>query len=120
FSSRRRHTRLVSDWSSDVCSSDLGVDGVRWPPGRRECRPSPIVAGTQCCQDGRMARALWFAVLVAGLGLGVISLAVAKGGAGNSFGGGSAFAGAAELAAGYALLAGGVAAWVRPPQARVA
>src|SRR5262249_58793217 len=24
-SSRRRHTRLVSDWSSDVCSSDLGV-----------------------------------------------------------------------------------------------
>src|SRR5437016_7953364 len=26
FSSRRRHTRLVSDWSSDVCSSDL----LRW------------------------------------------------------------------------------------------
>src|SRR5438046_9724367 len=25
FSSRRRHTRLVSDWSSDVCSSDLAV-----------------------------------------------------------------------------------------------
>src|ERR1019366_10655199 len=24
FSSRRRHTGLVSDWSSDVCSSDLG------------------------------------------------------------------------------------------------
>src|SRR5438093_8193185 len=23
FSSRRRHTRLVSNWSSDVCSSDL-------------------------------------------------------------------------------------------------
>src|SRR5262249_59299000 len=23
FSSRSRHTRLVSDWSSDVCSSDL-------------------------------------------------------------------------------------------------
>src|SRR5574341_1770991 len=23
FSSRRRHTRLVGDWSSDVCSSDL-------------------------------------------------------------------------------------------------
>src|SRR5262249_59055292 len=23
FPSRRRHTRLVSDWSSDVCSSDL-------------------------------------------------------------------------------------------------
>src|SRR5438046_9285633 len=25
FSSRRRHTRLVSDWSSDVCSSDLDL-----------------------------------------------------------------------------------------------
>src|SRR5256885_11389480 len=32
FSSRRRHTRLQGDWSSDVCSSDLGqsdVDSVR-------------------------------------------------------------------------------------------
>src|SRR5688500_19856509 len=27
FSSRRRHTRLQGDWSSDVCSSDL--PGVR-------------------------------------------------------------------------------------------
>src|SRR5256885_9269630 len=25
FSSRRRHTRLQGDWSSDVCSSDLCV-----------------------------------------------------------------------------------------------
>src|SRR6266480_8048615 len=25
FSSRRRHTRLTCDWSSDVCSSDLGL-----------------------------------------------------------------------------------------------
>src|SRR5438093_4312757 len=32
FSSRRRHTRLVSDWSSDVCSSDL-------------CRPPHLRAG---------------------------------------------------------------------------
>src|SRR5256885_4687980 len=35
FSSRRRHTRLQGDWSSDVCSSDLGIlvqfflDGAR-------------------------------------------------------------------------------------------
>ena len=28
FSSRRRHTRLRRDWSSDVCSSDLYVIGV--------------------------------------------------------------------------------------------
>src|SRR5690349_22879929 len=26
FSSRRRHTRSLRDWSSDVCSSDLGDD----------------------------------------------------------------------------------------------
>src|SRR5690606_3142054 len=38
FSSRRRHTRFSRDWSSDVCSSDLGavpnvriVDGVLRP-----------------------------------------------------------------------------------------
>src|SRR5256885_17269953 len=44
FSSRRRHTRLQGDWSSDVCSSDLGPqnvvhgrgrwDGADWIPGR--------------------------------------------------------------------------------------
>src|SRR5205807_6664116 len=28
FSSRRRHTRLQGDWSSDVCSSDLDEDGA--------------------------------------------------------------------------------------------
>src|SRR5437879_11941454 len=25
FSSRRRHTRYIGDWSSDVCSSDLSI-----------------------------------------------------------------------------------------------
>src|SRR5256885_9408406 len=35
FSSRRRHTRLQGDWSSDVCSSDLvdsstNAGGVTW------------------------------------------------------------------------------------------
>src|SRR5262249_60137863 len=39
FSSRRRHTRLVSDWSSDVCSSDLALTVLEelrrdvFPPG---------------------------------------------------------------------------------------
>src|SRR5258705_1663846 len=36
FSSRRRHTRCLSDWSSDVCSSDL--------PQRRAVRRDPIAA----------------------------------------------------------------------------
>src|SRR2546430_10471827 len=31
FSSRRRHTRFDCDWSSDVCSSDLVVAGIRTP-----------------------------------------------------------------------------------------
>src|SRR2546426_4803757 len=42
FSSRRRHTRLQGDWSSDVCSSDLtrGGSGIRQlidiqPPSER-------------------------------------------------------------------------------------
>src|SRR3712207_4778577 len=31
FSSRRRHTRYWRDWSSDVCSSDLGISASRSP-----------------------------------------------------------------------------------------
>src|SRR3712207_5689586 len=41
FSSRRRHTRYWRDWSSDVCSSDLG-DAVRArppAPGQRGRHP---------------------------------------------------------------------------------
>src|SRR5499426_14162 len=30
FSSRRRHTRCLSDWSSDVCSSDLDRHPEHW------------------------------------------------------------------------------------------
>ena len=30
FSSRRRHTRLVRDWSSDVCSSDLKLSNKQF------------------------------------------------------------------------------------------
>src|SRR5262245_31277668 len=30
FSSRRRHTRCLSDWSSDVCSSDLMRPYAKW------------------------------------------------------------------------------------------
>src|SRR2546426_3072605 len=40
FSSRRRHTRLQGDWSSDVCSSDLdlvvkGQDDLDTHPGHQ-------------------------------------------------------------------------------------
>src|SRR6266446_9419650 len=40
FSSRRRHTRLQGDWSSDVCSSDLGFlqDVGSWTPREHRVR----------------------------------------------------------------------------------
>src|ERR1039457_6751323 len=47
FSSRRRHTRLQGDWSSDVCSSDLSdrepVDALLRidPPAAHRCCPGP-------------------------------------------------------------------------------
>src|SRR5437764_10048611 len=34
FSSRRRHTRYIGDWSSDVCSSDLRELGDDGSPAR--------------------------------------------------------------------------------------
>src|SRR5438046_4062066 len=42
FSSRRRHTRLVSDWSSDVCSSDL-LKVHELPLGSRQSKGRAIV-----------------------------------------------------------------------------
>src|SRR3712207_8949536 len=41
FSSRRRHTRYWRDWSSDVCSSDLGAPAAQ----AREHPPLISVAG---------------------------------------------------------------------------
>src|SRR5256885_10780262 len=39
FSSRRRHTRLQGDWSSDVCSSDLpGTGGLTRVTDKRKVR----------------------------------------------------------------------------------
>src|SRR5262245_63645341 len=45
FSSRRRHTRCLSDWSSDVCSSDLAGCGpaeiARYATGGSTCSVRP-------------------------------------------------------------------------------
>src|SRR5258705_6575290 len=38
FSSRRRHTRCLSDWSSDVCSSDLG--DAQWTRAKKNAATS--------------------------------------------------------------------------------
>src|SRR5262249_58187399 len=51
FSSRRRHTRLVSDWSSDVWSSDL--TRCRQPSGRRE--PSAMADSAEDALTARVA-----------------------------------------------------------------
>src|SRR5690606_40989300 len=39
FSSRRRHTRFSRDWSSDVCSSDLGWRAARCWAADSLCGP---------------------------------------------------------------------------------
>src|SRR5438067_11263806 len=56
FSSRRRHTRSKRDWSSDVCSSDLGSltrQGSNRPDGRcrrawRRARSEERRVGKEC------------------------------------------------------------------------
>src|SRR5204862_3499375 len=41
FSSRRRHTRSLRDWSSDVCSSDLVSVTARWWSRKHPSYPFP-------------------------------------------------------------------------------
>src|SRR5437016_10460545 len=57
FSSRRRHTRLVSDWSSDVCSSDLGRRQDHYLGRRSELFPPASrfdqVCGAERGKEGR-------------------------------------------------------------------
>src|SRR5690242_21519173 len=58
FSSRRRHTRLTCDWSSDVCSSDLGLVRVigAWL-GRRHLSRLPLLgAGPTTPFPGALSR----------------------------------------------------------------
>src|SRR2546430_12618756 len=47
FSSRRRHTRFDCDWSSDVCSSDLGwlSSSPQGPAGKPSSGPEPDCPG---------------------------------------------------------------------------
>src|SRR4030042_2878009 len=47
FSSRRRHTRCSRDWSSDVCSSDLG----RRPKSRKKRIPTPSPCSLSSMQN---------------------------------------------------------------------
>src|SRR5688500_19294256 len=47
FSSRRRHTRLQGDWSSDVCSSDLERSSCRTTQRDTDSVTTPAEVG--CC-----------------------------------------------------------------------
>src|SRR5437763_3152992 len=58
FSSRRRHTRYIGDWSSDVCSSDLeffrGVEAEAvqvLDRGQRLLLGDRPLARRSCCAD---------------------------------------------------------------------
>src|SRR5438045_9036057 len=65
FSSRRRHTRCLSDWSSDVCSSDLGDDslvefGSRFTTGLATIRAGRRgVARSEERRVGKECRSRW-------------------------------------------------------------
>src|SRR5437762_12573401 len=53
FSSRRRHTRYIGDWSSDVCSSDLS-EALRFPsPEENAARDIPVNGPFGLAFDGR-------------------------------------------------------------------
>src|SRR6266496_1588986 len=57
FSSRRRHTRSLRDWSSDVCSSDL--DGLEVLQNMRtdpELRTTPVVMLTSSREEQDIVR----------------------------------------------------------------
>src|ERR1017187_9837361 len=54
-SSRRRHTRYIGDWSSDVCSSDLARGVGEIPPGCRSQGEAWFDRGPSSC-DGPESR----------------------------------------------------------------
>src|SRR5690349_24190889 len=66
FSSRRRHTRSLRDWSSDVCSSDLGArqEMLQMPSKRVSEQPirhgssSIVTPRTQNITECSMSRTL--------------------------------------------------------------
>src|ERR1035438_8137968 len=59
FSSRRRHTRCLSEWSSDVCSSDLII------AGQFKSRPLRSLAGLDLRPTSDRLRETLFNVLAA-------------------------------------------------------
>src|SRR5215204_1600739 len=58
FSSRRRHTRSLCDWSSDVCSSDLGPCHLGChDPARNPARPENAPVTTPAIETAGLGKA---------------------------------------------------------------
>src|SRR5437899_11186112 len=59
FSSRRRHTICLSDWSSDVCSSDLGAEGqlgAGRPVGEQRTRENDRLVRAHRSEERRVGK----------------------------------------------------------------
>src|SRR5690606_40573815 len=53
FSSRRRHTRFSRDWSSDVCSSDLGATAAL---GQNSAQEEAAIAEARAATIAQLSR----------------------------------------------------------------
>src|SRR5215212_8014564 len=71
FSSRRRHTRCLSDWSSDVCSSDL------WAGTARKALPWVVAAAVAGLLAWASPQIFWKAAVVLGVFM-LIAVAVGR------------------------------------------
>src|SRR5688500_19952755 len=54
FSSRRRHTRLQGDWSSDVCSSDLDLVVLHVHSTRGDGSPGRAIVDIFRLENGKV------------------------------------------------------------------
>src|SRR5256885_4660191 len=73
FSSRRRHTRLQGDWSSDVCSSDLLLTGLALLPSTVTIVMMSTFATRRLLDRLGVKRMLLLGLTAMGLGLLVFS-----------------------------------------------
>src|SRR5215204_2937556 len=117
FSSRRRHTRSLCDWSSDVCSSDLAATVLRAVVERAPLDPAlveDVILGcaNQAGEDNRdVAR---MAVLLAGFPVEVGGLTVNRL-CGSGLQAINSAAHAIEVGDGDVFIGGGVESMTRAP-----
>src|SRR5207248_8279258 len=87
--SRRRHTRSYGDWSSDVCSSDLGKSLWLYPLAIGAVSIIASIIGVQFARvktGGNIMNALYRAVLVATVISALIFIPVTKAFVGHATG----------------------------------